>query len=237
MATEARVYLRNLRIAAMLMGLFLIASGTAYSQECSDCHDMHGGDIFIYEGSDCSLCHSDVVHGTGFTIPDVHGNPVCRKCHTMHASEDGLVPTMPDDSSGGREGPNAHLLYKSNVTDLCLVCHQAPMNGTGAPIVMTLDGTGYPSITGGDFYYSGDDQGRGHNPGGMAIGSDTLTQSPGGEFDSLDESCISCHNPHRGDSDNNYRMLKTKPGDWTGDRKSTRLNSSHIPLSRMPSSA
>ena len=34
-----------------------------------------------------------------------------------------------------------------------------------------------------------------------------------------------------------YRELSTAPKDASLDRKSTRLNSSHIPLSRMPSSA
>ena len=36
-----------------------------------------------------------------------------------------------------------------------------------------------------------------------------------------------------------YRTVVTKywTNDWVSDRKSTRLNSSHIPLSRMPSSA
>ncbi len=218
MATGARVYLRHLRLAIIFLGLFLMTSGTVYSQaDCSVCHNMHGGSVFLYEGSDCSVCHADVAHGAGFTVPDVHGTPVCRKCHTMHASEDGVVPTMPDESGGSPEGPNPHLLYKSDVTDLCLVCHAAPANGTGAPIVMTTNGTGYPSTSGGDFYHSGDDQGSGHNPGGMAIGTDsTLTESPGGGFDSLDETCLSCHDPHRGDSANSYRMLKTKPGDWTG---------------------
>jgi len=156
----------------------------------------------------------------------------------MHASEDGELPTMPDDSGGTPEDPNPHLLYKANVTDLCLVCHMAPMNGTGAPIVMTLDGTGYPNISGGDFYYSATSSGssspaKGHNPYYDA-GGDTSSAvisvdgalgltPPGGTI--LSEfTCISCHDPHSGTATeassespaSAYRQLLRKPGDGTG---------------------
>jgi hypothetical protein len=103
---------------------------------------------------------------------------------------------------------------------MCLTCHQAPFNDTGAPIVLTPDGTmgtNYPLLPGGDFYYAQTDPGKGHNPGGTVIGSDgLLTQSPGGEFASAQESCISCHEPHGGSSANAYGLLRKKPAGWTG---------------------
>lgn len=162
---------------------------------------------------DCNICH------------DPHGDPnptfhdaehlVCSKCHTMHYSEDGTVP--PDADAGG---PFGALLLKSNATDVCLICHQAPLNNSGAPIVLTPDGTmgtNYPSLASGDFYYSKTDAGKGHNPGGAVIGSDgVLTQSPGGGFAAADEICTDCHEPHGGGPANTYRLLKKKPGNWAG---------------------
>ena len=46
--------------------------------------------------------------------------------------------------------------------------------------------------------------------------------------------CNSCHLIYVDNFADNEQMYKAYTG---GDRKSTRLNSSHIPLSRMPSSA
>jgi len=165
----------------------------------------------------CGICH-----GPGFAMPTFHDadHLICNKCHTMHASEDGVLPTMPGDSDP-MAGPNPHLLYKAEVTDLCLVCHGGDLNSTGAPIVLTVDGTmggvNYPRLPGGDFYYPKNDSHNGHSPGGTVIGSDSiLTQSPGGVFSSADEICTSCHDPHGGSPANDYRLLKLKPGDWTG---------------------
>ena len=57
--------------------------------------------------------------------------------------------------------------------------------------------------------------------------------------------CAACHTEQIGQSGRTYGVLLTDPGTnrdavvkaVVADRKSTRLNSSHIPLSRMPSSA
>ena len=162
----------------------------------------------------CGTCHG----APGFTMPTFHTaeNLICAKCHTMHYSEDGTIPA---DAEIG--GPFKSLLLKASSTDVCLLCHQGPLNDSGAPIVLTLDGTmggaNYPRLPGGDFYYSQTDQRNGHNPGGSVILSDTiLTQSPGGTFAPADETCTSCHDPHGGSPANDYRLLKKIPAGWTG---------------------
>ena len=233
-----RVALKRLCFAAVLVVLVLVMSEIGYSQDCLDCHSAHGP-INYYEGYACENCHSAPRHDFGnFTIPTFHdaSGLICNKCHTMHASQDGDLPTMPDEPSGTPEGPNPHLLYKANVTDLCLVCHQAPMNGTGAPIVMTLDGqtgetAGYPKISGGDFFHPADSEDKGHNPYGEPGNASLLIPEdpelhltpPGGT--ALDKfTCISCHDPHAGTATDPgsespasaYRQLLRKPGDGTG---------------------
>jgi len=207
------------------VGLLLAVSNTGYTQECTDCHGAHGG-LFLYQGTDCSACHSAHHHdfSGSFVIPSFHNADglICNKCHTMHASEDGELPTMPGDA-GPMLGPNPHLLYKAEVTDLCLVCHAGELNSTGAPIVLAPDeasmGTTHPLLPGGDFFYTqgAAEKSNGHDPGGTIIGVDnTFTNSPGGTFLSANETCISCHDPHGGSPANDYRLLKLKPGDWTG---------------------
>ncbi len=163
---------------------------------------------------DCNACHT----GHAGSMPSFHNADqlICSKCHTIHYSEDNALPA---DAEAG--GPFSQLLLKSSTTDVCLICHQGPLNSnsTGAPRVLTDDGsmgTNYPSLSGGDFYYSKTDQRKGHNPGG-SVGTDSiLTQSPGGTFTSADESCVSCHDPHGGSPANTYRLLKKKPAGWTG---------------------
>ena len=49
--------------------------------------------------------------------------------------------------------------------------------------------------------------------------------------------CATCHGKDLKGGGPTAPALKTKPADLTRDRKSTRLNSSHIQKSRMPSSA
>ena len=165
--------------------------------------------------------HCNVCHGPGDQSKlsfHTAEKLVCGKCHTMHYSEDGTIPAGADTG-----GPFGSLLLKASTTDLCLVCHQAPLNSTGAPIVMTTDGsmgTSVPNLPGGDYYYSKNDDGMGHNPGGT-IGYDSMPIPPGdgrggGAFSSADESCVSCHEPHGGSPANSYRLLRKRPKGWTG---------------------
>ncbi len=124
-------------------------------------------------------------------------NLQCGKCHTMHASEGGTLPTMPGDS-GAMTGPNTQLLFKDNVTDLCLVCHSNP---TLAPDVFDA-GIETP---GGDFNYSGavSNQAKGHNPGGTSSNESgsikidtTFSLTPPGGSALTRWTCVECHDEH-----------------------------------------
>ncbi len=140
------------------------------------------------------------------TVPAFHGSGlICSKCHTMHASEDGTLPTMPDDPSGTPEGPNAHLLYKANVTDLCLVCHDGQ---TGTPDVLGTDTNELTERAAGYLATVNTNNANGHNLGPNKIGSSSLctTCHFGGAFDDAKIGCTDCHEPHgRDPGSTNYR--------------------------------
>lgn len=122
------------------------------------------------------------------------GSLICQDCHSMHYSEDGAAP------AAGSGGPNPHLLYKKNTTDLCLMCHADPSKAPDVHNATT-------ALPGGDFAPGGTvADANGHNPGGKSgnvsalIGLDgTLGITPPGGTGALTEfNCASCHGPHGG---------------------------------------
>jgi len=150
-------------------------------------------------------------------------NLVCNKCHTMHYSEDGAAPDMPDANGGlglTEGGPNPHLLYYSNVSDLCLACHSGTAGQTiGSETAWSVWGR-TTDTPGGDFQES-DGTGNtinGHNPYGNGTNSSQLIDPdavmpltpPGNSAVAMDNwKCTSCHDEH-GDSSEafDYRNLK-----------------------------
>jgi hypothetical protein len=121
----------------------------------------------------------------------------CDGCHTMHNSVDGVV----DPTTGG------DLTKGSDPTSTCLNCH----NGSGSYHVNSADGSNYSA--GGDFYWmtktftwsahgrpqSSEADNHGHNVVSLDYGltaDTTLTQAPGGTYNSLTLGCTSCHDPH-----------------------------------------
>ncbi len=99
---------------------------------------------------------------------------ICSKCHTMHYSEAGAAPDVANGAlNTGEGGPNESLLYKKNITDLCLSCHKDNAY-TGAPSVYNT--TPNDNLPGGDFGYCAKKDaganaatnrvGKGHNPYG-----------------------------------------------------------------------
>ncbi len=152
-------------------------------------------------------------HGTGL---------ICNKCHTMHASEDGTLPTMPDEPDGTPEGPNEYLLYKADVTYLCLVCHDGQ---EGTPDVLGDDINGLAERAAG--YFATVDT---LNPNGHNLAQDKIDSSGSGvcsachwsstPFNEVRVGCTNCHDPHGRDPDytytSNYRYRNlqwaTNPG-------------------------
>lgn len=129
----------------------------------------------------------------------------CAGCHTMHNSQDG-APIDTVNVTG-----NPYLLKAANSTDQCLSCH--------ADYGQFYGGLGYGA--GGDFYWltktytwtahghdresTGDS--HGHNvisPANGILADQTLTEAPGGDFDSDWLTCTSCHDPH---GNMNFRIL------------------------------
>ncbi len=129
----------------------------------------------------------------------------CAGCHTMHNSQDG-VPVDAAHPTG-----NPYLLIAASATDACLSCHAA--------YGQMLDGQGFGP--GGDFYwvtktyqwsahghdYFSTGDSHGHNvispTYGIAVDA-TLSQAPGGDFNSNLLGCTSCHDPH---GNQNFRLL------------------------------
>lgn len=142
-------------------------------------------------------------HGTGL---------ICNKCHTMHASENGVLPTMPGDTAP-MTGPNPYLLYKANVTDLCLVCHDEQ---DGTPDVFGTDVNGLTERSAGFFAENvGVENPKGHNLGHNKIGpGDSLCDAChfGGDFNTAEIGCTDCHEAHGRDPNNpdyRYRNLQS----------------------------
>lgn len=144
---------------------------------------------------------------------------ICNKCHTMHYSEGGGAPSMPDGDTSGltASGPNKHLLYYASVTDLCLVCHRG---ATGTTIDSETAWSVFEANTdtpGGDFDSSDATEANGHNPSLTGTGvtsallsqDGTLTSDPpgdsGGALARWD--CVSCHSAHGGSDCFAYRNL------------------------------
>ncbi|MBE0567082.1 MAG: hypothetical protein IH621_14065 [Krumholzibacteria bacterium] len=133
------------------------------------------------------------------------GVAYCAGCHTMHNSQNGAVV------DANNPGGNAYLLKSGNPSDTCLSCH--------ANYGQFRGGNGYGP--GGDFYWltktftwtqrssvvSSQGDSHGHNVIAPARGlaqDATLTQAPGGTFQSQYLSCTSCHDPH---GNQNFRIL------------------------------
>jgi len=139
------------------------------------------------------------------TDAGVHGSDlVCNKCHTMHASEDGELPTMPDEPGGTAEGPNPHLLYKADVTMLCLVCHDEQ---AGMPDVSGDDENNLIERAAGQFGTVDAINPNGHNLAPDTVGFTGTTGicndchpgywGPGGAgFNQTKMGCVDCHEPH-----------------------------------------
>jgi hypothetical protein len=150
---------------------------------------------------------------------------ICTDCHTLHASEDGAASTMAGYAPvAGGSGGNGHLLYRGDITDMCLSCHKEGQNTSGtaalpsvvnsgwvAPVVMSLSGTyAGGSMPAGDFYYSNADPKKGHNPAytydpnglpatatSIFMAADgTLGSTPPGNQGSWVEKEWSCHSCH-----------------------------------------
>ncbi len=137
-----------------------------------------------------------------------HGSDLsCDKCHTMHASSDGDLPTMPDEPSGTPEGPNAHLLYKANTTDLCLVCHDGQTNIPDVVGVNVNDiGENEPRAGGRFGGGSGVGNLNGHNLGAALDMSNGGCETChfGGQFSTAEVGCTNCHDAHGSTIDYDY---------------------------------
>jgi hypothetical protein len=130
----------------------------------------------------------------------------CDGCHTMHYSVDGAQPTFRDGVTVGT--PNSNLTIGSDPSSTCLNCH----NGSGSYHVNSTDGSNF--TPGGDFFWvrttfeyqsHGAVVSKGENHGhsiiaadfpDFAMGDQTLTQAPGGNYPSAALGCSSCHDPH-----------------------------------------
>jgi hypothetical protein len=150
-------------------------------------------------GSDALAFHED-------------GVAYCAGCHSMHFSENGAPP--PDGVAGDS------LLKYGSATATCLECHASYGQFAG--------GEGYGG--GGDFYWitktwswtahnsarSSPGDNHGHNVIATDLGlnqDQTLTEAPGGTFNSAELSCASCHDPHgHGESALLLRTLETYKG-------------------------
>ena len=151
--------------------------------------------------------------GTGNAF---HGTSlICNKCHTMHASENGVLPTMPGDTAPMTQS-NPYLLYKSDVTSLCLVCHDQQ---SGTPDVVDIDINSSTERAAGQFATVDTVNPNGHNLGLNKIGSSNLCLSChfGGDFNTAKIGCTDCHDPHGrdpGSSEYRYRNLQwaSSPG-------------------------
>ncbi|MCM2357499.1 MAG: hypothetical protein NDI77_05075 [Geobacteraceae bacterium] len=134
--------------------------------------------------------------------------------------------------------PSGAALKKKNITDLCLSCHAEGHNtsatadlpdvensGWTAPVVMTATGV-RPSgmaMPAGDFYWSNQDSGLGHNPAyakGATVADSNAMQAdpvlgnrpPGGTISDGEWTCHSCHGSHsRFDAENSaWRQLRRR---------------------------
>jgi 5-methylcytosine-specific restriction endonuclease McrA len=131
----------------------------------------------------------------------------CDGCHTMHNSEDGQ--SIIEGGTVGTAGD--HLTLGADPSSTCLNCHQ----GSGSYHIFSNDGSSYKP--GGDFYWMTKEfvyvthgthtqkaSNHGHNVIAADFGlaqDDTLTQAPGGTFQSAWLACSSCHDPHGGKID------------------------------------
>lgn len=131
---------------------------------------------------------------------------VCSDCHTMHYSEESVVPPP-----RGASGPNDKLLLRPGVNDLCLTCHDADGGGAApnlAPDVMTgTSGSQAVNRAAGSFQAaSGGTTPNAHDLGvaaKTAPGSNPVYTTPA---DGL--LCTDCHNAH---GNTNFRNLEPTP--------------------------
>lgn len=121
----------------------------------------------------------------------------CDSCHSMHDARD----TDAEDDNKSKS-----LLLASDPSSVCLNCHTGP-GGLDRASVFSMDGSAM--TPGGDFYWltktftwaGGASAGENHGHNVIArdfnLGQDLrLTQGPGGNYQSADLGCTSCHDPH-----------------------------------------
>ncbi|MEW6380637.1 MAG: cytochrome c3 family protein [bacterium] len=124
----------------------------------------------------------------------------CYDCHTLHFSQDGATPQVPDGARPWGEGPQDYLL-KNTTSEMCLMCHDG--YNLEAPNVMYSTSRDYQSSAG----YLGEEKNADSGVFGHTLNSPNPPPGYQGTWNRT-LSCTSCHDPH---GNSYYRNLRPKP--------------------------
>jgi hypothetical protein len=127
------------------------------------------------------LAATIMVHG----MADAKVAGECYNCHTMHNSQDGAPVAVANALWDGGTAPTGDTTAEPNgyllVVD-CIGCHSAvsgtiqSVGSTDIPIVRTQNDPAGNYLAGGNFYYSDNDDAKGHN---ISTADATINPAPG----------------------------------------------------------